>query len=348
MNAPDDAPTIWLMMHGSGGEYESTAVELGIALLGFQEIPDLTSLLEEEIGVTIEELHLNLSQQQITSVISQQRMFACRMRIGDGIAASLHNQPGQIAIGTITGTYKYREIDGEMRHTRSVNWLIPSMPKKELGEHLRHYFWPKRTVNPIRNNEAVERIRALIEAGGVPAAAIEPQHPGPEDDEAPAGVSIQQLAHEEIAERIHSRFPADELERLVAAILAAEGYVSLQSHAGADQGVDVLAGHGPMGFDPPRICVQVKHTQGTVSAPTVQQLRGAMTQFGADQGLFVSWSGYTADAEKEARRNFFTMRLWNANDMIEAVCRNYDNLPEEIRAEIPLKQVWTLVRDDDQ
>ena len=41
------------------------------------------------------------------------------------------------------------------------------------------------------------------------------------------------------------------------------------------------------------------------------------------------------------------MRLWNANDVIDAVCRNYDKLPEAIRAEIPLKQVWTLVREDD-
>ncbi len=223
------------------------------------------------------------------------------------------------------------------------------MPKKNLGEHLRHFFWPKRTLNPIRHGEAVTRIRALVETGDIPAGGLarSDMDDADEDGLAVSGSSIQESAHAEIAERIHSRFPAHELERLVAAILEAEGYVALQSHEGSDQGVDVLAGQGPMGFESPKICVQVKHTNSQIGAPDVQNLRGAMQDFSAEHGLFVSWSDYTSQAKREARRNFFTMRLWNANDVIDAVCRNYDKLPEAIRAEIPLKQVWTLVRDDE-
>ena len=185
-----------------------------------------------------------------------------------------------------------------------------------------------------------------METGGVPDAERTPPPADSDLGELPAGASIQEIAHEEIAECIHSRFRAHELERLIAAVLTAEGYVALQSHIGADQGVDVLAGHGSMGFASPRLCVQVKHTASKVAAPDIQQLCGAITQFGAEQGLFASWSDYTSQAKREARRNFFTMRLGNANDVIDAVCRNYGRLPEAIRADIPLKQVWTLVRDD--
>ena len=32
---------------------------------------------------------------------------------------------------------------------------------------------------------------------------------------------------------------------------------------------------------------------------------------------------------------------------VQAIYASYDNLAEEIQAEIPLKQVWTLVRDDE-
>ena len=157
--------------------------------------------------------------------------------------------------------------------------MIESIAKTTVGEHLRQYYTPRGTLRPIRYPEAVERIRALMETGGVPDAEQTPPPPESDLDDSPAGTSIQEIAHEEIAECIHSLFPAHELERLIAAVLTAEGYVALQSHIGPDQGVDVLAGHGSMGFDSPRICVQVKHTTSKVAAPDIQQLCGAITQF---------------------------------------------------------------------
>lgn len=36
------------------------------------------------------------------------------------------------------------------------------------------------------------------------------------------------------------------------------------------------------------------------------------------------------------------VRLWEAEHVIEAVLANYDALPEEIRAKLPLKRVWML------
>lgn len=221
------------------------------------------------------------------------------------------------------------------------------MAKSDLGDHLRAYYTARGTVRPIRNLEAAGRIRELMSAGSLGDARSEPRGGGEDDGMMSPGAPVGKTAHEEIADRIHSRFPADELERLVAAVLEAEGYVVQQSAKGADQGVDVLAGHGPMGFGSPKICVQVKHTNSPIGAPDVQKLRGAMEDFRAEQGLFVSWSDYTSDATNEARRTFFTLRLWNANDVIAAVCRNYDRLPKDIRAKIPLKQIWTLVPDDD-
>ena len=347
--AGQEAPaTIWLMRLGEEGKYESTSLEEGIALIGFRRFSDMTGMTEEQIGEMVEkEADDEAAKPNDKGML---RMIACRMQIGDGIVAHLHNKPGQVAIGRVTGDYEYRAIgdgDGERRHLRPVDWLITSMAKSGLGDHLRSYYTARSTVRPIRDPEAADRIRALVVAGGIDDAPPEPPVAGEDDGGVAGGPPIQKIAHEEIADRIHSRFPARELERLVAAVLEAEGYVVQQSAKGADQGVDVLAGHGPMGFDSPKICVQVKHTGSPIGAPDVQKLRGAMQDFGADQGLFVSWSDYTKDATDEARRRFFTLRLWNANDVIDAVCRNYDRLPEEIRAEIPLKQVWTLVQDDD-
>jgi restriction system protein len=40
---------------------------------------------------------------------------------------------------------------------------------------------------------------------------------------------------------------------------------------------------------------------------------------------------------------FFKVRAWNSNDLIEPPMENYDKLDQDIRAELPLKRIWTLV-----
>jgi restriction system protein len=62
--------------------------------------------------------------------------------------------------------------------------------------------------------------------------------------------------------------------------------------------------------------------------------------------LLVSWGGFTRSAQSEARQHFFRLRLWSAKELVEAIYRSYDRLPEEIQAELPLKRVWTLVFED--
>ena len=57
--------------------------------------------------------------------------------------------------------------------------------------------------------------------------------------------------------------------------------------------------------------------------------------------------GFTRDLEREARQGFFAVRLWHADDLVSAICRNYERLPEHIQNDIPLERVWTLVRGDD-
>jgi len=42
----------------------------------------------------------------------------------------------------------------------------------------------------------------------------------------------------------------------------------------------------------------------------------------------------------------FTIRVWNAHHLIDAVCRAYNRLPEEMQAALPLKQVWIYVESE--
>jgi restriction system protein len=133
---------------------------------------------------------------------------------------------------------------------------------------------------------------------------------------------------------------------LVDALLRATGYTTAVAPPGPDGGVDIVAGRGPMGFDSPRLCVQVKSSHGPVNVELIQRLHGSMKSVGADQGLFVSWGGFNSKVPTEERTQFFTIRLWDSGDLIENLLENYERLSPDIQAELPLKRIWVLVHED--
>ena len=45
---------------------------------------------------------------------------------------------------------------------------------------------------------------------------------------------------------------------------------------------------------------------------------------------------------KELAQSFFHLRLWTQQDLLEQLFLYYDKLDEEIRAELPIKRIWTV------
>jgi restriction system protein len=129
-------------------------------------------------------------------------------------------------------------------------------------------------------------------------------------------------------------------------VLRAEGLVESTSPPGADGGVDILAGSGPLGPDSPRLVVQVK--AGTAGVDEFRALRGVMEHFRADQGLLVAWGGFRGTVTSEAREAHFSVRLWTAENLIDQLFEVYDRLPDDLRSELPLQRVWTLVPSEEE
>jgi len=42
------------------------------------------------------------------------------------------------------------------------------------------------------------------------------------------------------------------------------------------------------------------------------------------------------------------VRLWDADDLVDELLRVYDKLDADVRAQIPLKRVWTLAMTDER
>jgi restriction system protein len=92
--------------------------------------------------------------------------------------------------------------------------------------------------------------------------------------------------------------------------------------------------------------VQCKSEPQVADLPTLNALFGSVTNLNANHGLLVCWSGFTQPVRRKVNDQFFKIRLWSSDDLLEAIFRTYEGLPEEIRKALPLKRSWTLVLDE--
>lgn len=173
-----------------------------------------------------------------------------------------------------------------------------------------------------------------------------PIPPTATDEGVADGPDLEELARDQIARTIEAKFKGHDLTRLVEAVLQAQGYTTYRSSEESDGGADILAGAGPHGFGRPRLCVEVKSGSTPTDRPTVDKLLGAVTKFGATEGLFVSWGGFKPNVQKELAANFFRVRLWSQKEILEQLFATYDKLDDDLKAELPLKRIWTITAQD--
>jgi len=330
---------VWLVRAGKHGEHEQFALDNGVVLIGWQAMPDLSKVkAREEVDAAYQKAYPGAGTGRRANHVGQFWAFVHRIQAGDLVV--LPGKRGStIAIGKVTGPYKYRKDIPDSPHTRPVEWLQKEIPRTKFEQDLLYTLGSAMTVCQVERNNAEVRIRALVEGKTPPV--VEPNG----GEEIP---DIEQVARDQITKFIERRFKGHDMARLVEAVLLAEGYLTQRSDPGPDGGADILAGTGPLGFSPPRLCVQVKSQQSAADLSVFQALKGAMQTFGAEQGLLVCWGGFNRVVLSESRRTFFGIRLWDADDLVEAIFRSYDKLSDELKAELPLKRTWALVQEEDE
>ena len=79
----------------------------------------------------------------------------------------------------------------------------------------------------------------------------------------------------------------------------------------------------------------------------VTGLRSFMAVLGeGDVGLYVALSGFTKDADYEARQSHRRINLIDARRLVELWTTHYAQLDDSARTRLPLKPVWFLAGDD--
>lgn len=337
---------LWLVRAGKHGEWESLALEKGFAVIGWRDLLDLSAVkTREELYDLLEKTYPEEKRKTLLNWLSQIWPFLREMQQGDLVALPLKSRSA-IAFGEVLGPYQYRsDLPEGARHTRPVKWF-QELPRSAFDRDLLYSLGAFMTVCRIQRNNAEERVRALLVGKRVLSPTETHIQAQAEEWETPP--DLEEYAGDQIRDYIARKFKGHHLARLVGAVLEAQGYKVQVSPEGADGGVDIIAGYGTMGFDRPRLVIQVKSGDEPVDVKVVRELQGVMKNFGADHGLIVAWGGYKASVPKEAARLFFELRLWDSDDLVRAVLASYEKLPEALQAELPLKRIWVLVPSEEE
>jgi len=347
---------LWLIRSGKNGEFENRFLNENRIYFNWSDLN--TDLSAPKSREAFYDVFLDVYPESKVNAVKnwarQGMQFVQGMQVGDWVA-----MPGKfnpvIHFAKITSDYRF-DPSGEDRfqHSRSVEWFAVDIPRDRFDQDVLYSLGAFLTVCRIKRNNADERVREMEKNGWVvpklsKATLSDLTETDTEEasDEGSTSFNIEETANDQISRLILAKFKGHGLATLVGAILEAQGYTIYQPPEGPEHGVDLLAATGALGFGDPRICVQVKSSDGPVERVVLDQLIGTMQNFNAQQGLLVSWGGFKQSVEKERANQFFRVRLWNRDDLIEQLLEHYDKLDEDLRAELPLKRIWTIALSGD-
>ncbi len=295
---------------------------------GGDVIGDISGLSREQITEKVRQRRPDATPRQISSDASQLFRFAQQLQVDDIVITGMGDR--QYLIGKITSDYRYDKSNPGQPYRRSVEWQS-SIRRDELPLAIKNSLGSIATVFSVSRHGA--EIGLLL---------------GGQSD--PSQISVSELdpsrldanSRRRILDHIVRTFPGHDFEGVVAEVLTAMG-LEVEGHGlGADGGVDLIARHGPFGFE--QIIVQVKNHTGPVGSSDVRDLRGTS---GSGKKLFVSARGYTRDAQKLANSDV-NLELLSGLQLVDLLIENYDKLSGDFRSQIPLRQVSLLDLNDEE
>lgn len=353
---------VWAVRGGADGEYEDYALREGVTMVDFGLRRDATEFEDRDAlrdYLVSETSAYGGNPRRAGNAASQIWKFAAEIQTGDMLLLP-RKKTKTIAVGKVTGEYRLDEgMPFDACHARAVEWSARDVSRDDLDDDIIKVIRSMLTVFQVRPEGAAERIESVVASL---AAAPEPEEETPDGDDAlppapaeesppPSAVesvaeepSLDSLIEERVIRRVRRAFPGARLSHLVASILRGYGYtVAITSPSDEKERVHILAGRGDMGFDGPGLLAHLSLGDEPASAEDCQRLRENARAVGAQRCLLVSMAGFSDPARQENERSFFTTRLWDAGEVAANLMENYDRLPPDIRAAVPMQTRRTLV-----
>ncbi len=320
----------WVVRAGEGSEIVGQVRELGVVAIGWHEIGDCSDYQSrEDFRYAYHQAYPDeTNKYRIGMQAGQVYRFVREIAIGD-IVMTPDSPARDVLIGEVTGEYEYDpgQIDG-YPNLRSVVWKR-TVSRDDMSTGLRAVTGAIMTVFTVEGFD--QEIQRLLEG-----------RPKPPPEEQVSFYEDTQSKADELVSDIIARIAPYDFQDLVAALLRAMGFRTTVSPPGPDGGKDIVAHPDALGFEQPRIKVQVKHTKASVGAPDIRSFRSTVAP--GEKGLFVSTGGFTSEAKREPEKAGQSLTLMDRDQFVDLLTEYYEKLEPEYQAMVPLKKVYIPVK----
>jgi len=336
-------PKTW-MIRSPRGTLAEDWEESGMVAIGYGGIGGDMSSFDDWQKAVDHLVHTTAGQRWSKNQLWQVARFSTEPRENDRVIT--YDTGRREYLYGLLGNYKFEaDSKNNQPHIRTVEWQ-GRISRDDLSKRAKNGLGATLTIFTARKEVAAE-IHRLITGERIPDTTS--NLPARTDDLVQASEDsslllstgefdeLNDIATELIKDRVMC-LDDSQMEHLVAGLLRAMGYKTRVSPVGSDRGRDVIASPDGLGFEHPRIVVEVKHRRNAISAPDIRSLSGALTQ--TDRGLFVSTGGFTKDARYEADRANPPITLLDSDELVQLLTTNYENTDPQTKALIHLKPLY--------
>jgi restriction system protein len=318
---------------GRGGELFQDFRDEKTVGLGWNETGNLQALSREQVVEKVVESYPAYKRQKAIMSAGQLFRFASEMKVNDHVI-TYDSSRRVYLLGRIASSYEYRiNAVAHHCHARKVEWE-GEVDRDKLSVPTRNSLGSISSLFLISPQAAEEVLTIAKGEVFVPHPSEDVEV---EETEQDLLKEIQSRSREFIKDRL-DKLDWDEMQEVVAGLLRAMGYKTKVSPAGADRGKDIVASPDGLGFESPRIVVEVKHRVAAMGADAIRSFLGGRHK--DDKGLYVSTGGFTKDARYEAERAAIPVNLMDLDGLVDSILEHYEGMDSGVRALLPLVRVY--------
>jgi restriction system protein len=328
---------MWMVRAGEGGfRFEDFKTD-ALVSIGWPEVGDMARYQTRADFTRAIALGLpGAKAGQVAASAGQTYRFVREIGVGDSVV-SYDRSERTYLVGEVLGAYEYRpERSAEHPNIRRVRWL-GSVSRDALSVSARNSLGAISTLFLIPAPVATEIAQLLAGAERKTPKDPEPALVQALDEVDDLYKDVQSKGFEFIKDRVNA-LDWEEMQELVAGLLRAMGYKTRISPSGSDRGKDIVASPDGLGFEDPRIVVEVKHRGASMGSQDIRSFLGG--RHDNDKGLYVSTGGFTKDARYEAERGRIPVTLMDLDDLVKSLLEHYEKMDVEMQRLIPLRKVY--------
>ncbi|MBB4842470.1 restriction system protein [Paucibacter oligotrophus] len=327
--------TMWMVRAGEAGWRFDEFERESIVSIGWDEMGDLTALQGRDAFMRqVEISYPKAKPSTYPSSAGQVFRFVREIKVGDSVLTYSPPQRSYL-VGVVEGAYEYAPTaSAEQPNQRKVRWIGRVM-RDNLSVATRNSLGAISTLFMVPVEAAAEIERLL--SGAAQAVVSTPAAPDAEDQVDDLYKDIQGKAFEFIKDKV-SQLDWEDMQELVAGLLRAMGYKTRISPSGSDRGKDIVASPDGLGFEDPRIVVEVKHRTAAMGSQEIRSFLGG--RHDNDKGLYVSTGGFTKDARYEAERARIPVTLMDLDDLVKALLEQYERMDIDMQRLIPMRKLY--------